>query len=108
MSFILVIVRHPDQDKSAGMATWMSFRANAKLESLKDVAGVFCINDTAWIFDTKRTLPEYGLVVHQAKEFHIELFSFQLDSAALRSHIVASPQSNKLEEFLDSWPVSEK
>jgi hypothetical protein len=102
MSFILVIVRHPDRDKSADMATWMSFRANAKLEGLKEVAGVFCINDTAWIFNTKQTLPEYGLVVHQAKEFHIELFSFQLDNAALRSHIVASPRSNKLEEFLAS------
>lgn len=102
MSFILVIVRHPDQDKSADMATWMSFRAHAKLDSLKEVAGVFCINDTAWIFDTKKTLPEYGLVVHQAKEFHIELFSFQLHSEALRYHVVSSPQSKKLEEFLDS------
>jgi hypothetical protein len=102
MSFILVIVQHPDQDKSADMATWMSFRAYAKLESLKDVAGVFYINDTAWIFDAKTTLPEYGLVVHQAKEFHIQLFSFQLQSEALRSHVVSSPQSIKLEEFLGS------
>ena len=102
MSFILVIVRHPDQEKSADMATWMSFRAHAKLESLKDVAGVFYINDTAWIFDTKTTLPEYGLVVHQAKEFHIQLFSFQLHSAALRSHVVSYPRSEKLEEFLAS------
>jgi hypothetical protein len=102
MSFILVIVRHPHQQKSADIATWMSFQASAKLESLKELAGVFCVNDTAWIFNTKTTLPEYGLVVHQAKEFHIELFSFQLHSEALRSHVVSSPQSNKLEEFLDS------
>jgi hypothetical protein len=79
MSFILVIVRHPDQQKSADMATWMSFRAHAKLDSLKEVAGVFCINDTAWIFNTKTTLPECGLVIHQASEFRIQLFSFQLE-----------------------------
>ncbi|HEX4967563.1 MAG TPA: hypothetical protein VFV44_03505 [Nitrospiraceae bacterium] len=84
------------------MATWMSFRAHARLDSLKEVAGVFYINDTAWTFDAKTTLPEYGLVVHQAKEFPIHLFSFQLHSEALRSHVVSSPHSNKLEEFLDS------
>jgi hypothetical protein len=49
----------------------MSFRAHVRLDSLKEVAGVFYINDTARIFDTKTTLPECGLVVHQAKEFHI-------------------------------------
>lgn len=102
MSFILVIVRHPDQDKSADMATWMSFRAYAKLESLKEVAGVFYINDTAWIFDTKTTLPECGLMIHQAKEFHIQLFSFQLEREALRSHLASYPRSEKLEAFLAS------
>lgn len=102
MSFILVIVRHPDQDKSADMATWMSFQASAKLESLKEMAGVFCVNDTAWIFDSRTTLPEYGLVVHQAKHFRIQLFSFQLHSEALRSHVVSYPKSVKLEEFLAS------
>jgi hypothetical protein len=80
MSFILVIVRHPDQQKSADMATWKSFRAHAKLDSLKEVAGVFCINDTAWIFDTKTTLPECGLVIHQASEFGSNYFPSNLST----------------------------
>jgi hypothetical protein len=102
MSFILVVIQYPHQQKSEDMATWMSFQASAKLESLKDMAGVFCVNDTAWIFDTRTTLPEYGLVVHQAKHFRIQLFSFQLHSEALRSHVVSYPRSEKLEAFLAS------
>lgn len=102
MSFMLVIVQLPDQRKPADVTTWGSFQAYAKLDSLKEVAGVFCINDTAWIFDTKKSLPEYGLVVHRANEFHVQLFSFQLDDETLRSHVASSPQSEKLEGFLDS------
>ena len=102
MSFILVIIQYPHQQKSDDMATWMSFQASAKLESLKEMAGVFCVNDTAWIFDTRTTLPEYGLVVHQAKHFLIQLFSFQLDHESSRSHLVSCPRSQKLEEFLAS------
>ena len=102
MSFTLVIVVHPDRQKTMEVATWSSFQAHAKLDSLKKVAGVFYINDTAWIFDTRKSLPEYALVVHKANEFHVQLFSFQFDSESLQSHVVPCPRSEKLEAFLAS------
>ena len=102
MSFMLIIVQTPEMSKSAEVATWQSFRAYAELERLREVAGVFCINDTAWLFDTRKTLPEYALVVHQANKFHVQLFSFQLDNGSLQSLVVSYPRSKKLAEFLAS------
>lgn len=100
MSFMLVIVEIPDLNNHAEVSRWQSFRAYAGLERLRETAGVFCINETAWLFDTRKTLPEYALVVHKASEFHVQLFSFQLESESLQSHLVSSPRSEKLEAFL--------
>jgi hypothetical protein len=102
MPFMLVIVQSPDPYKSVETKAWSSFQGYARLETLKEAEGVFYINDTAWIFDTKKTLPEYGLVIHQANEFHIQLFSFQLERETLRSHLASYPRSEKLEAFLAS------
>lgn len=102
MAFILVVIQAPEMSKSSEVATWQSFRAYAELERLREVAAVFCINDTAWLFDTRKTLPEYALVVHQANKFRVQLFSFQLDNGSLQSLVVSSPRSKKLGEFLAS------
>ena len=102
MSFMLIMVQTPEMSKSAEGATWQSFRAYAELERLREVAGVFCINDTAWLFDTRKTLPECALVIHQAHKFHVQLFSFQLDSESLRSLVASYPRSKKMEDFLAS------
>jgi len=102
MSFMLIIVQTPEMSKSAEVATWQSFRAYAELERLGEGAGVFCLNDTAWLFDTRKALPECALVIHQAHKFHVQLFSFQLDSEALRSLAASYPRSKKLEDFLAS------
>lgn len=98
MSFILVIV----QKKHDDIANWMTFHAGAKLDNLKELAGVFCIGETAWIFDTRRTLPECGLVTHQANELHIQLYIFQFDSESIQSHMASYPRSEKLERFFAS------
>ena len=102
MSFMLIIVQTPEMSKSDEIATWQSFRAYAELKHLREVAGVFCMNDTAWLFDTRKTLPECALVIHQAHKFHVQLFSFQLDSDSLRSLVASYPRSKKLEDFLAS------
>ena len=98
MSFMLVIV----QKKQDEIANWMTFHAVAKLDNLKELAGVFCIDETAWIFDTRRALPEFGLVTHQANDLHIQLYVFQFDSETLRSHVASYPRSEQLEKFLAS------
>ncbi len=100
MSFILVVVQLPDRNKHADIANWGTFQAIAKLESLKGVAGVFCINESAWIFDTRTALPEFGLVILQANELRIQSYVFQFDNESLRSHVASYPQSKKLEAFL--------
>ena len=96
MSFILVIV----QKKHDEIANWMTFHAVAKLDNLKELAGVFCVDETAWIFDTRRALPEFGLVTHQANDLHIQLYVFQFDGESLRSRVASYPRSEKLEKFL--------
>ena len=95
MSFMLVIV----QKKDAEIANWMTFHAVAKLDNLKELAGVFCIDETAWIFDTRMALPEFGLVTHQASELQIQLYAFHLDDESSRSHVGSYPRSTDLEAF---------
>ncbi|MEP6935298.1 MAG: hypothetical protein ABI988_15410 [Nitrospirota bacterium] len=100
MSFILVVVQALDRDSPTGVANWMSFHAGAKLESLKELPAVFCLDETAWIFDTRRALAEFGLVKHQATERGIQLHAFQLDNSTLQSYVGSYPASEKLEAFL--------
>ena len=57
MPFIFVVVRRPARGKPAEMADWGAFQVIAKLEHLKGLAGVFCIDEAAWIFDTRRPFP---------------------------------------------------
>jgi hypothetical protein len=102
MSFILVAVPMPDMDDFKKKQAWSSFHTFAKMDSLKESEGVFYIDDTAWIFDTGKALHAFGRVIHQAHESGMQLHSFQLDSAMIRSHVVSSPQSVEMEEFLAS------
>jgi hypothetical protein len=102
MSFMLVIVPMPDMNDFPKKQAWATFHTFAKVDSLKELEGVFYISDTAWLFDTRTALHAFGRVIHQAHESGMQLHSFQLDSATIRSHVASSPQSVKLEEFLDS------
>ena len=102
MPFIFVVVRRPARDKPAEIADWVAFQVIAKLEHLKGLAGVFCIDEAAWIFDTRTALPDFGLVIHQAFDLNIQSYAFRLDRESLRSHVASYPRSEKLEAFLDS------
>jgi len=102
MSFILVIVQAPHRNTPTGVADWMSFHAGAKLDSLKELPAVFCLDETAWIFDTRRALAEFGLVMHQATERGIQVHAFQLDNASGQSYVGSHPISERLETFLDA------
>ena len=102
MPFIFVVVRRPARDNPAEIMDWGAFKAIAKLEHLKGLAGVFCIDEAAWIFDTRTALPQYGRVVHVADQLKIQLHVFPLDAEAARSHGASYPQSKKLAEFLAS------
>jgi hypothetical protein len=102
MSFILVIVPRPDELTLSLNEAWAVFYTQAKVERLKAMAGVFYIDDTAWIFDTRKALREFALVTHRATEQGIQLHSFPLNRETLRSHVTSYPQSQKLEEFLAS------
>ncbi|HKO30697.1 MAG TPA: hypothetical protein VJU54_06140 [Nitrospiraceae bacterium] len=102
MAFILVIVQAPQRETPSGVADWMSFHTAAKLESLKELPAVYCLDETAWIFDTRRALAEFGLVTHHATERGIPLHAFQLDNSSLQSYVGSQPISEKLEAFLEA------
>lgn len=102
MAFILVFVQKVNDRTSPLYHAWGLFHTYAKVDALKETAGVFYIDETAWIFDTRTALPELGLMIHQAHEQNMQLHSFQLDSATLRSHVASSPRSEKMEAFLGS------
>jgi hypothetical protein len=102
MSFILVIVPLPDMNDHPKKQAWAAFHTFAKVDSLKESEGVFYIDDTAWLFDTRKALHALGRVIHQAHESGMQLHSFQLDSATIRSHVASYPPSTKLEAFLAS------
>ena len=66
------------------------------------MAGVFYIDDTAWIFDTRKALGEFALVTNRATEQGLQLHSFPLNRETLRSHVASYPKSKRLEGFLAS------
>ena len=102
MSFILVIAQALNRDSPTGVANWTLFHAGEKLERLKELPAVFCLDETAWIFDTRQALAKFGLGTHQATERGIPLHAFQLDHSSLHSYVGSYPVSEKLEAFLAS------
>ena len=102
MPFIVVVARRPARDKPAEMVDWEAFQVIAKLEHLKGLAGVFCLDEAAWIFDTRTALPDFGLVIHQAYDLHLQSYAFRLDRDSLRAHMASYPRSEQLEAFLAS------
>jgi hypothetical protein len=100
MAFIFVFVVKPVEKEP--FPRWGGFHLYAKVDALKTTAGVFYIDETAWIFDTRKSLAEFGLLIHQAHEHNIQLHSFQLDSAGIQSRVASSPPSDMLVKFLAS------
>ena len=55
MAFTLVLVPKPSPNAPHDeMNKWGTFHQLAKVDALKEMAGVLCIDDTAWIFDTTK------------------------------------------------------
>lgn len=100
MSFMLVITSLPHRDDPRELEAWSSFRGYAETDSLKGANGVFCLNESAWLFDTRKALNLFGSVVHHAHRFAIQLHTFQLDGDTVRSCVASYPQSPALDEFL--------
>jgi hypothetical protein len=103
MSFMLVITSLPNRDDHREIEAWSSFRGYAETDSLKGAKGVFCINESAWLFDTRKALNLLGSVIHHAHRFGIQLHTFQLHGETVRSHVASYPQSAALEVFLGSY-----
>ncbi len=101
MAFMLVILPQPAFDQAAQLA-WAGFHSVAGLGTLAESKGVFCISETAWIFDTKKALQKYAKLVHVADQQRIQLHIFPLDAESVLAHGVSYPQSEKLEAFLSS------
>lgn len=100
MTYFLVIVQKPEME---GLPAWLSFESEAKIEELKLAEGVFCIDDNAWIFDTRRALAEFALVTHQATKQRIQLHTFELGDDS--SHVGSCPPATRLVEFLTRAPL---
>lgn len=103
MSFILAIVQRPPEDAPRAMRdAWIAFPEFAKVESLKSSDGVYRIGQNAWIFNSRKAIPEYGSVITQAHNYGLQLHIFHLDDKSLQSHIDSSPRSEDLEKFLSA------
>ena len=100
MSFMFVIVpfdtMRPDAQKMA------AFYSSGGIQELTQSEGVFPISETAWIFDIRKSLPAFSQVVYAAHRSQVQLYVFQLDDEAARSHVLSYPRSEKLEAFLAS------
>jgi hypothetical protein len=103
MAFMLVITPLSPQNRSDDVK-WNSFWASGGLDKLSKSEGVFCLGETAWIFDTRTALPQYGRVVHAGDTAQVQLHVFPLDADAALAHGAAYPKSEKLEAFLSSKP----
>lgn len=100
MSFMLVITSLPNRDNDREMEAWSSFRGYAETDSLKGAKGVFYLNESAWLFDTRKALHLFGSLVHHAHRFAIQLHTFQLDGETVQFYVASYPQSTALVEFL--------
>ncbi|UVT19008.1 MAG: hypothetical protein H8K03_14480 [Nitrospira sp.] len=101
MSFMLVITSLPNRDDHREIEAWANFRGYADMDNLQKVKGVFCFNESAWLFDTRKALAPLGVFIYHANRLSIQLHSLQLDDETIRCRL-ASPASAKLEEFLSS------
>ena len=99
MAFTSVIVRRPDMMEPS-YQSWGRFHSYAKVEALKDTEGVFYIDETAWLFDTRKSLPVLSRIIHTAHETQMPVIVFELHEKDIHSHIAAFPAIQRLNEFL--------
>lgn len=94
MSYAMVIMHRPD---NSGMG-----EAFLKVDDLSDIDGVFCMSESAWIFDTTKAIVPFGLLIAQASDRGLQLYVFHLHDDSFRRHATSYPRSEKLQQFLDS------
>jgi hypothetical protein len=104
---MLVITSLPNRGDAQEIEAWSTFRGYAEMDTLKGSNGVFCINESAWLFDTRKAFHLFGSMIHQAHRFSVRLHTFQLEGATVQSHIVSCPEPEKLAAFIASSPPSD-
>lgn len=99
MSYALVILERPHNSEQAVIDTKDTF---PEVERLSSTDGVFCMGESAWIFDTSKAIVPFGLLIAQASDRGLQLYVFHLHDDSFRRHVTSYPRSLKLQQFLDS------
>lgn len=71
------------------------------VDALSHTDGVFCMGESAWIFDTTKAIVPFGLLIAQASEQGLQLYVFHLPDDSFRLHATSYPRSEKLQRFLN-------
>ena len=101
MPYQLVVATMPDEGAPAlAFKNWGLFSGHAQTATLKTTSGIFWMSANAWLFDTRRALPDLVRLQHRALEYDIPLTLLILPPEMLRSIIVSYPNSAPLEAFL--------
>jgi len=100
MSFMLVIIPVASIAASEDQIKIASFYRMAGLGQLSGEGGVFCISETAWVFDIRKSLRVFSRIVHAAHQSGVQLYVFQVERSDAQSLVVSCPDPAKLEKFL--------
>jgi hypothetical protein len=94
MSYAMIIMERPAK---SGIG-----EAYPEVDALSQTEGVFCMGESAWIFDTTKAIVPFGLLIAQASERGLQLYVFHLHDDSFRRHATSYPRSEKLQKFLDA------
>ncbi len=107
MPYQLVVATMPDEGAPAlSFKNWGLFSGHAQTATLKTISGIFWMSANAWLFDTRRALPDLVRLQHRALEYEIPLTLLILPAETVRSLIVCHPNSGPLEAFLEHRATS--
>ena len=101
MPYQLVVATMPDEGAPAlSFKNWGLFSGHAQTATLRTTRGIFWMSANAWMFDTRRALPDLVRLQHRALEYDIPLTLLILPDETVRSLMVSYPNSAPLEAFL--------
>lgn len=94
MAYAMVVMERPNPS--------ISHEALSEVQGLSNEPGVFCMGESAWIFDTTKAIVRFGLLIAQASERGLQLYVFHLHDNSFRLHATSYPRSQRLQDFLNS------
>jgi hypothetical protein len=101
MPYQLIVATMPEEAAPAlAFKNWSLFSGHAQTPTLKTTTGIFWMSANAWLFDTRRALPDLVRLQHRALEYEIPLTLLVLPDETVRSLIISYPSSERLEAFL--------